>query len=631
VLLLRSVVPANNTATAATVSAPTRILERKPYSPTRLMQVWEPIPVAFPQTCLSHHAQERQEQTPPRHMATTILQHAPWVGSMALSLLLVLAGAAPPTRYTRAEAAALNRRDSTTDRPSIQRGPLPHVGPGGAASTSTTKPFSNSSGSAPYGSDNNVSMANTRSKNDDPGKAVALVLIDLAVSVGCCAFATYLANCLLKRLQNISSTTTRGDPDDGAVNGQAIQKSLQWIVAKRGGNFTIPALTHRELQMAEEILHPDAIDASFAQIGGLDHIKQEIYDLAIFPLVNPGLFAQSKLRQPPRGILLCGKPGTGKTMLAKAIANEAEAVFIPLQLSKILNKYWGESNKLIAAAFSLAHKLAPAVIFIDELDTFLKNSNSETAYMDIIKAEFLTLWDGVGTATNARVLVLGATNKPLHIDAAISRRMPRVFEVPLPDAAGRLAILKLILTDENVELAAREHLPQLAHVTVGYSGSDLKEMCRAAAMVSVQERTAEFSRRRVMGETTSHHDSNKDSGMMDEMGDDEDPIRPISVRDLEIGRVKVKRSGEAAQQYGAKENAASNDHNNNNNNNADHNRMDERLREALRRNNIINSGGNTIQMDELMRQLAPLLQAVLANAAVPSTVSPPNEDRIPNM
>jgi ATPase family associated with various cellular activities (AAA) len=193
----------------------------------------------------------------------------------------------------------------------------------------------------------------SRSKNDDPRKAVALVLIDLAVSVGCCAFATYLANCLLKRLQNISSTT-RSDPDDGSVNGQAIQKSLQWIVAKRGGNFTIPALTHRELQMAEEILHPDAIDASFAQIGGLDHIKQEIYDLAIFPLVNPDLFAQSKLRQPPRGILLCGKPGTGKTMLAKAIANEAEAVFIPLQLSKILNKYWGESNKLIAATFSLA-------------------------------------------------------------------------------------------------------------------------------------------------------------------------------------------------------------------------------------------------------------------------------------
>jgi ATPase family AAA domain-containing protein 1 len=87
--------------------------------------------------------------------------------------------------------------------------------------------------------------------------------------------------------------------------------------------------------MAEEILHPDDIDASFAQIGGLDHMKQEIYDLAIFPLVNPGLFATSKLRQPPRGILLCGKPGTGKTMLAKAIANEAErsAVFAPFRLN----------------------------------------------------------------------------------------------------------------------------------------------------------------------------------------------------------------------------------------------------------------------------------------------------------
>jgi ATPase family AAA domain-containing protein 1 len=487
-------------------------------------------------------------------MATTILQQAPWVASMALNLILVMAGA-PPTCYTRAEAtAALNRRD--TDRlPSIQ--PLPHVGP-----STTTKPFSNSSGSAPYGSDNNGSISSRHNKssssNDDQGKAVAIVVIDLAISVGCCALVTYLANGLLKRLQNTS--TTRGDPNDGSVNGKAIQKRLQWIVAKRGGkeHFAIPALTHRELQMAEEILNPDDIDASFAQIGGLDHIKQEIYDLAIFPLVNPSLFAHSKLRQPPRGILLCGKPGTGKTMLAKAIAKEAEAVFIPLQLSKILNKYWGESNKLIAATFSLAHKLAPAVIFIDELDTFLKNSNSETAYMDTIKAEFLTLWDGVGTATNARVLVLGATNRPHHIDAAISRRMPRVFEVPLPDAAGRHAILQLILQNENVEPTARDYLPQLAHVTVGYSGSDLKELCRAAAMVPVQERTAEFSRRRVMGETST----NNNNGIIDEIGDEE-PIRPISVRDLEIGRVKVRRSGEAAQQYGARENGSSSNNNNN--------------------------------------------------------------------
>jgi SpoVK/Ycf46/Vps4 family AAA+-type ATPase len=193
---------------------------------------------------------------------------------------------------------------------------------------------------------------------------------------------------------------------------------------------------------------------------------------------------------------------------------------------------------LIAATFSLAHKLQPAVIFIDELDTFLKNSNSETAYMDSIKAEFLTLWDGVATASKSRVLVLGATNKPQHIDPAILRRMPRAFEVPLPNDAGRLAILELLLKDENVDETVKAALPKLAAATNGYSGSDLKELCKAAAMVSVQERTAEFARRRVMGEADT------------EKTDVTTKIRAITQMDLIAGLRKVRRTGEAAHRYG---------------------------------------------------------------------------------
>jgi len=227
-------------------------------------------------------------------------------------------------------------------------------------------------------------------------------------------------------------------------------------------------------------------------------------------------------------------------MLAKALAKESQAVFLPLQLSKILNKYWGESNKLIAATFSLAHKVQPAVIFIDELDTFLKNTNSETAYMDSIKAEFLTLWDGVATASTSRVLVLGATNKPHHIDSAILRRMPRAFEVPLPNADGRRAILDLLLKDERVDASVHAALPHLVAATVGYSGSDLKEVCRAAAMVPVRERTSEFARQRVMGEaTTAATTSQHPPG-----------LRALSANDLKEGLRKVRRTGAAAQQYG---------------------------------------------------------------------------------
>ena len=248
------------------------------------------------------------------------------------------------------------------------------------------------------------------------------------------------------------------EDQDPETPASTVYAKLQRILQKRHGDMhphsiptkiPLPHLTPRELQMADEILDPDDIESSFADIGGLDATKQEIYELAVLPLVQPELFGTSKLVQPVKGILLYGMPGTGKTMLAKALAKESEAVFLPLQLSKILNKYWGESNKLIASTFSLAHKLQPAVIFIDELDTFLKNTNSETAYMDSIKAEFLTLWDGVATASTSRVLVLGATNKPQHIDSAILRRMPRAFEVPLPNEAGRLAILNLLLKDET--------------------------------------------------------------------------------------------------------------------------------------------------------------------------------------
>jgi ATPase family AAA domain-containing protein 1 len=251
------------------------------------------------------------------------------------------------------------------------------------------------------------------------------------------------------------------------------------------------------------------------------------------------------------GILLYGRPGTGKTMLAKALAKESAAVFIPLQLSKILNKWVGESNKLIAATFSLAHKLEPAIIFIDELDTFLKANNSEaSAYLDNIKSEFLTCWDGVATKSTSRVLVLGATNKPQSIDPAILRRMPRTFAVPLPDAAGRLAILELLLADENLSDDAREYLPILARTeTVGYSGSDLEELAKAAAMVVVQERTSEFSQQQVMGKR--HHQEeqkvNDQSALKDKA---KQPPRPISRRDLEIGLTKVQRTGAAAKLYG---------------------------------------------------------------------------------
>jgi ATPase family AAA domain-containing protein 1 len=368
----------------------------------------------------------------------------------------------------------------------------------------------------------------------------AVVLAELALTIGMAVLSSLLLSLLTRRLLAGFSS----DASDRPGGETQIVRRLRRILQQRGIS-TVPPLTGRELQMAEDILDPDDLDdCTFADIGGLDAMKQELYELAIVPLVQPELFRHSKLIQPPKGVLLYGRPGTGKTMLAKALAKEAQAVFLPLQLSKILNKYWGESNKLIAATFSLANKLQPAIIFIDELDTFLKNSNGAEngAYMDSIKAEFLTLWDGVATHSHARVLVLGATNQPQLIDAAILRRLPRAFEVPLPDRAGRESILQLLVREEHVDASVGAALPELAELTVGYSGSDLKELCKAAAMVAVQEHTAEFARRRVMGERAEDGAEDRPAA-----------LRPMSREDLLVGWQKVRRTGEVAQQYGRRQ------------------------------------------------------------------------------
>ena len=391
----------------------------------------------------------------------------------------------------------------------------------------------------------------TRHQGDDNGSLTSDDLIaigvELSVRLLLAVTTSYLLLILTKR---VFGSALMGEEAGDKPAYSMIQKRLHHILSKRspGTKIVVPQLTSYERQMAEECVDPDDIESSFADIGGLDDTKREIYELAILPLVQPHLFQSSKLVQPCKGILLYGRPGTGKTMLAKALAKEAQAIFIPLQLSKILNKWVGESNKLIAATFSLAHKLQPAIIFIDELDTFLMANNSETKYLDAIKAEFLTLWDGIMTAGQSRVMVLGATNKPQAIDPAILRRMPRAFQVPLPNEEGRLAILELLFADENVDETLVDFLPAMARATTGYSGSDLKEVCKAAAMVSIQERTSEFAKQRVM-----QMDVSVAMRVDDRIaGHDEEPLRPITRKDLVVALEKVGHTGAAASAYGRK-------------------------------------------------------------------------------
>ncbi|KAK4238629.1 cystathionine beta-lyase [Achaetomium macrosporum] len=252
------------------------------------------------------------------------------------------------------------------------------------------------------------------------------------------------------------------------------------------------ALNEYESQVALEVVAPEDIPVGFDDIGGLEDIIEELKESIIFPLTMPHLYRHGgALLAAPSGVLLYGPPGCGKTMLAKAVAHESGASFINLHISTLTEKWYGDSNKLVRAVFSLAKKLQPAIIFIDEIDAVLGTRRSgEHEASGMVKAEFMTLWDGL-TSTNsagdpARIVVLGATNRINDIDEAILRRMPKKFPVPLPGMEQRRRILQLVLGNTKRD---PEHfdLDYIARVTAGMSGSDIKEACRDAAMVPMRE------------------------------------------------------------------------------------------------------------------------------------------------
>lgn len=177
--------------------------------------------------------------------------------------------------------------------------------------------------------------------------------------------------------------------------------------------------------------------------------------------------------------------------MAKALAHESGAAFINLHISTLTEKWYGDSNKLVNAVFSLARKLQPSIVFIDEIDAVLGNRRSgEHEASGMVKAEFMTHWDGLTSANTLgepqRILILGATNRIQDIDNAILRRLPKKFSVSLPSAPQRLRILGLILKDTRIDKDNFD-LEYLVRVTAGMSGSDIKEACRDAAMVPVKE------------------------------------------------------------------------------------------------------------------------------------------------
>ncbi|XP_026387549.1 uncharacterized protein LOC113282708 isoform X1 [Papaver somniferum] len=242
-----------------------------------------------------------------------------------------------------------------------------------------------------------------------------------------------------------------------------------------------------ESNFVSAVVPPGEVGVKFEDIGALEDVKKTLNELVILPMRRPELFTRGNLLRPCKGILLFGPPGTGKTLLAKAIATEAGANFISITGSTLTSKWFGDAEKLTKALFSFASKLAPVIIFVDEVDSLLgaRGGGSEHEATRRMRNEFMAAWDGLRSKDSQRILVLGATNRPFDLDDAVIRRLPRRIYVDLPDAENRKKILKIFLAQENLEGDFK--YGELANATEGYSGSDLKNLCIAAAYRPVQE------------------------------------------------------------------------------------------------------------------------------------------------
>ncbi|KAK4264504.1 hypothetical protein QN277_025667 [Acacia crassicarpa] len=258
---------------------------------------------------------------------------------------------------------------------------------------------------------------------------------------------------------------------------KSLKKSLKDVVTEN----------EFEKRLLADVIPPSDIGVTFDDIGALENVKDTLKELVMLPLQRPELFCKGQLTKPCKGILLFGPPGTGKTMLAKAVATEAGANFINISMSSITSKWFGEGEKYVKAVFSLASKIAPSVIFVDEVDSMLgrRENPGEHEAMRKMKNEFMVNWDGLRTKETERIIVLAATNRPFDLDEAVIRRLPRRLMVNLPDAPNRAKILRVILAKED--LSPDVDLDAVANMTDGYSGSDLKNLCVTAAHRPIKE------------------------------------------------------------------------------------------------------------------------------------------------
>ncbi|MEM4663350.1 MAG: CDC48 family AAA ATPase [Desulfurococcaceae archaeon] len=284
---------------------------------------------------------------------------------------------------------------------------------------------------------------------------------------------------LIKRYLH-GNPVKRGDIIDVTLYGML----LRFVVTSVQPSVVVYVTDDTVIEVRMQPVRPETLEGipriTWEDIGDLEEVKQKIREIVELPLKHPEIFERLGI-EPPKGILLYGPPGTGKTLLAKALANEIGAYFVSINGPEIMSKFYGESEERLRRIFEEAQANAPAIIFIDEIDSIAPKREEVVGEVEKrVVAQLLALMDGL--KERGKVVVIGATNRPEAVDPALRRpgRFDREIEIPPPDKRARREILAV--HTRNMPLAEDVDLEKIAEVTHGYTGADLAALVKEAAM-----------------------------------------------------------------------------------------------------------------------------------------------------
>ncbi|MFA6642244.1 MAG: CDC48 family AAA ATPase [Methanomethylophilus sp.] len=293
-----------------------------------------------------------------------------------------------------------------------------------------------------------------------------------------------------------------------------------------------------QLRISDKPVSKENLDipkVSYDDVGGLGPAIGQIREMVELPLKHPELFKRLGI-EPPKGVLLHGPPGTGKTMLAKAVAGETSSNFISIGGPEIMSKFYGESEGKLRQIFKDAEENAPSIIFIDEIDSIApKRSEVQGEEERRIVAQLLSLMDGM--TSRGKVVVIAATNRPNSIDEALRRpgRFDREIEIGVPDQHGRLEILQI--HTRGMPLTKDVDLKLIAEKTHGYVGADLAALCREAAMAALHRALPDVN---VEDETIPSEILNKLSVTQEDFMNAVKNMQPSTMREVLIEKPNVK-------------------------------------------------------------------------------------------